>query len=137
MKKWVLFLFTAVFIGCDSGPQILWKKFDKATLDASLQSGKPTLVYFYAAWCGPCRQMRATTLSEAEVVDSLGEWNTFKADMSFRENEKTIALGNQFEVWALPTFVFYDAEGDLRFKQPGYITKSDFLEMINQTEQLK
>lgn len=132
----MLWLFLMPFAGCDSGPQIPWTKFDETSLEQSLQSSKPTLVYFYAAWCGPCRQMRAATLGDPEVISALGEWNTLKADMSFRENEQTIAWNRQYEVWALPMFVFYDKIGFKRLKQAGYISKRDFLEMIAQTESL-
>ena len=75
--------------GCHSGPKVEWQKFDEKIFNEAMLSNKPTLVYFYAAWCGACRQLQATTFHDSRVITSLEKWNRLKADMSFRENKMT------------------------------------------------
>jgi len=118
------------FISCDSRPQVLWEKFDEPTLSAALKSGKPTLAYFYAAWCRPCQQLRSSTFRDERIVKALSDWNRLKADMSFREDKITIARTQTFEVWALPTLIIYSPEGKVISKIQGYITADKLLRLI-------
>ncbi len=67
---------------------------------------KPTVIDFYADWCGPCRQI-------APLFDQLeseyGEKVMFK-----RVNvDVSEQLAAQYDVVSIPTFVFLDAEGNL------------------------
>ncbi len=124
-------LLILAFAGCDSGPQVEWQKFDEAALKIAQSSGRPTLVYFYAAWCRPCQQLRSSTFRDANVVTALNGWNRLKADMSFREDKTTIARTQAFEVWALPTLMFYGEDGKLRSKTQGYVSAERLLEMIS------
>lgn len=123
-----------MFGGCDSRPNVDWQKFDQAALKKAQESGRPTLVYFYAAWCRPCQQLRSSTFRDERVVNALANWNRLKADMSFREDKQTIIHTQSFEVWALPTVIFYDAQGKQRLKKAGYFSAEAFMEMIRATE---
>ena len=131
MKKlYSIILIILVLSGCDSRPNVEWQKFDEATLNTAQNSGQPTLVYFYAAWCRPCQQLRSSTFRDERVVNALTNWNRLKADMSFREDKKTIARNQAFEVWALPTLVFYGKSGEVRSKLQGYVSAEKMLEII-------
>lgn len=110
-----------------------WQKFDEPVLEQALQSGKPTLVYFYAAWCRPCQQLRSSTFRDERVVNALASWNRLKADMSFREDKTTIARNQAFEVWALPTLVFYGKDGEIKSKMQGYVSAERLLEVVSET----
>lgn len=127
----VALLISAFVFGCDSGPKVHWQTFDESALTTALKSGKPTLAYFYAAWCGPCRQLRSTTFRDPDVIQALSDWNRLKADMSFREDKTTIARTQTFEVWALPTLIFYDAQGKEAAKSRGFMSASKMLEILN------
>lgn len=131
-----IFAVTIVFAGCDSGPQVKWQKFESAAWHEAQVSGKPTLVYFYAAWCRPCQKLRSTTFLDPQVIRALEGWNRLKADMSFREKKETIALGREFEIWGLPTLIFYDPAGNMVVKESGFLSASEVLDAIEKAEDL-
>lgn len=132
-KKWaLLFLILGVFTGCESGPKVEWKKFDEASLQSAIKSGRPTLVYFYAAWCRPCQQLRSSTFRDERVINKLAEWNRLKADMSFRENKLTIQRGEKFKVWGLPTLLFYDSNGNEAARKSGFISAENLIDAVRE-----
>ncbi|HRK61372.1 MAG TPA: thioredoxin fold domain-containing protein [Candidatus Omnitrophota bacterium] len=133
MKKlYGVILIIFALSGCDSRPNVEWKKFDETALKTAQSSGHPTLIYFYAAWCRPCQQLRSSTFRDERVVNALSKWNRLKADMSFREDKTTIARNQAFEVWALPTLVFYGNDGKIKSKMQGYVSAERLLEVVSE-----
>ena len=132
-KIWFVVCLVLAVGGCDSRPNVEWQKFDETVLKTAQDSGQPTLVYFYAAWCRPCQQLRSSTFRDERVVNSLANWNRLKADMSFREDKTTIARNQAFEVWALPTLVFYGKDGEIKSKMQGYVSAERLLEAVSET----
>ncbi len=63
-----------------------------------LQSEQPTLVDFYADWCGPCRVMAPVVEELADDVK--GQANVVKVNV-----DESPELANQYGVQAIPTFI--------------------------------
>lgn len=81
---------------------------DAGAVDSITNSAvnKPTVIDFYADWCGPCRQI--APLYE-QLESEYGEKVVFK-----RVNvDVSEQLAAQYDVVSIPTFVFLDAEGNL------------------------
>jgi thioredoxin 1 len=89
-----------------------------------IQSSKPTLVDFFATWCGPCKAM-------APVLDQLKkevgeEVRVLKIDVD--KNQKVAA---QFQVRGVPTFVLFK-DGKIVWRQSGGMSISTLKSQIKQ-----
>lgn len=90
-----------------------------------INSQKPTLVDFYATWCGPCRTM-------APILDQLkkelgSEIRIIKIDV-----DKNPAVANKFKIRGVPTLILFK-EGDLIWRQSGILDVSSLIGKIQPT----
>ncbi len=76
-----------------------------------VQSETPTLVDFYATWCGPCQQMHP-------ILDKLKE----KMGTSIRivkiDVDKNQEVATKFKVRSVPTLVLFQ-KGEILWRQAG------------------
>lgn len=91
-------------------------------LQELIDSGVPTVVDFWAEWCGPCRTI-------APIIDELskeyeGRVNIGKCDVS--END---ALATKYAVHHIPTIIFLK-NGELIDKHVGAASKAMLEEKI-------
>ena len=63
-----------------------------------LQADRPTLVDFYADWCGPCRLMQPVVDKLAEDFD--GRANVVKVDV-----DESPELASRYGVQSIPMFI--------------------------------
>ena len=65
-----------------------------------IKSDKPTLVDFFATWCGPCR-MQGPVLED--VKNKVGDAaNVLKVDI-----DKNIELAQRYRVQSVPTLILF------------------------------
>jgi thioredoxin 1 len=88
-----------------------------------LQSDKPVLVDFWAAWCGPCRMM-------SPVVDELAgayEGKVVVAKMNVDENPQTPA---KYDVRGIPNVKLFQA-GKVAGEVVGAVPRQKLEEILN------
>jgi len=88
-----------------------------------INSEKPTLVDFFATWCGPC-QMLSPILEEVsiEVGDTA---KVLKVDV-----EENMDFARQYNVRSVPTLIIFK-EGKEVWRKSGLTEKNVLVESIN------
>lgn len=90
----------------DEKPGINWMTdIEKATALAA-ENKKPLLLYFTAAWCGPCRTMKSSVFPDAKVVAAFENFNAVMIDEA---DNRELLLKHKIE--GFPTFVILDVNG--------------------------
>lgn len=75
------------------------------TLKEALSNGKPTVVDFYATWCGPCRMI-------APVFQQLREKYSERINFVSIDVDADPQIAARYQVEAMPTFLFLDNSGE-------------------------
>ncbi len=88
-----------------------------------LEADKPTLVDFFATWCGPCKR-QAPVLDEiaAEMGDKV---NIYKVDI-----DQSPDIAAQYKVTGVPTLVVFD-NGSIKNKTVGLQPKQSLINMLS------
>jgi thioredoxin-related protein len=73
--------------------------------------GKLSFVEFYASWCGPCKWMERTTLSNPEVSSYINE--NYVAVKVNIDDFDGYAWKQQYDVEVLPTILIFNSKGTL------------------------
>jgi thioredoxin 1 len=78
------------------------------------------ILYFSAAWCGPCKTL-------GPIIESLtGEINYQKIDVDQNQD-----LSIQYGVRNIPTLILLDENGEVKGRKVGLQTKQDILSFYN------
>ena len=89
-----------------------------------INSDKPTLVDFYATWCGPCKTMHP-------ILDTLKD--EMKSDVRILkiDVDKNQEAASKFKIRGVPTFILFKS-GEIVWRQSGAIAKSVLEEKIKE-----
>ncbi len=88
-----------------------------------LQTNKPVLIDFYAAWCGPCRMVSPLV---DEIAEENSDYQICKVDV-----DEAPELAQKFGVMSIPTLVVWK-DGKVVTQNVGAVPKNTILDMLKQ-----
>lgn len=99
----------------------VWLKAQEASqadnpLDRALKSGRPVLADFGRGVCIPCKMMQP-------ILEALAEEYKGKAEVLIIEIDKHRALTQRSKIRAIPTQIFFDAQGNEVYRHQGFMSR--------------
>ena len=82
-----------------------------------IKDSKPTLVVFFATWCGPCKMMHP-------ILEKLKEKIGDSASIIKVDVDKNQELSAQFRVQSVPTLIIFK-DGEVKWRAAGVHTAED------------
>ena len=96
----------------------------KGDFNQIISSSKPTLVDFYADWCGPCK---VQTPILREVSNEAGD----KVRIIKIDVDKNNLVAQKYQIRGVPTLILFK-NGQPVWRQSGVANKQQLMNLINQ-----
>ncbi len=87
-----------------------------------INSDTPTLVDFYATWCGPCKAM--SPILEDFKTRIGNKTKVIKIDV-----DKNQSAAAKFNVRGVPTLILFK-KGEIKWRQSGVVSVNDLLQVV-------
>lgn len=120
----------AAIVTCTKAPEEKEIKFVHQTWEEvkALAKKEKKIIFMdaYTEWCGPCKMMAAKVFTDSTVAAFYNKnFINTKFDMEKGEGKD---LAKQYRVWAFPTFLFINSDGELVHRSCGYMPPDAFIE---------
>ena len=93
-------------------------------LQELINSEKPTLIDFFAEWCGPCKTMKPVL---EELKQKVGDNATIiKIDV-----DKNPEVASIYQIRSIPTLIMFK-KGQPVWKQSGVVPTQELVKLFNQ-----
>jgi len=94
------------------------------TFSEIINSETPTLVDFFAEWCGPCKMMKPNL---EDLKSNIGD----KAKIITIDVEKNQKVANTYNIKGVPTLILFK-KGEIKWRQSGVVSANNLQKIINQ-----
>ncbi len=120
-KLAILGLFGMVILTANGNKEMVNKM--NIPVDTTELASKSKLMYFGAAWCGPCRQMKQ--IFKDEKVKKLLD----KLDFVVYDVDVNKDMSRQYQISTVPTMIFIDKDGIMR-RIVGGVSKDSLINIL-------
>lgn len=102
---------------------------DSALALAKAQN-KPIFIDFYTSWCGPCKVMTKDVFPQ-EKVGKYYNSQFINCKIQCDDNGKGVEVGKNYQVYAYPTLMFLNPQGELIHSMAGGLSAEEFIDLGN------
>lgn len=129
MKR-LLLIFAAFVLGTTAaGAQVRFHTGSTDRLhEMALKADKLVFIDLYATWCGPCRSMERNVFSRQDVGEFMERY--FVAAKYDVDQSTGKALAEKYGVRSIPTYLVFDASGELLGRIQGASDPETFLDNL-------